>query len=169
MNECQAVTAQKDLKNCTKTMMPKVHTKDVYECKDVTKQHCTTVWEIIKGKKVWTGNNDCKNVTWEECKAVKKDVTFLVPVMECETESHDYMDYEQQARPDQARATECEVKAEQDILSRKRAFTTFLSQKFMITRSSIAFEDFLGSSIAPQVMPPCQTPKMALGVPKSKF
>ena len=24
----------------------------------------------------------------------------------------------------------------------------------MITRSSIAFEDFLGSSIAPQVMPP---------------
>ena len=39
-------------------------------------------------------------------------------------------------------------------LSRKRAITTFLSQKFMITRSSIAFEDFLGSSIAPQVMPP---------------
>ena len=113
LNECQAVTAQKDLKNCTKTMMPKVHTKDVYECKDVTKQHCTTVWEIIKGKKVWTGNNDCKDVTWEECKAVKKDVTFLVPVMKCESESHDYMDYEQQARPDQARATECEVKAEQ--------------------------------------------------------
>ena len=25
----------------------------------------------------------------------------------------------------------------------------------MITRSSIAFEDFLGSSLAPQVMPPC--------------
>ena len=40
------------------------------------------------------------------------------------------------------------------FLSRKRAFTTFLSQKFMITRSSITFEDFLGSSIAPQVMPP---------------
>ena len=28
----------------------------------------------------------------------------------------------------------------------------------MITRSSIAFEDFLGSSIAPQVMPPCFGP-----------
>ena len=40
-------------------------------------------------------------------------------------------------------------------MSRKRAITTFLSRKFMITRSSIAFEDFLGSSIAPQVMPPC--------------
>ena len=40
------------------------------------------------------------------------------------------------------------------FLSRKRAITTFLSRKFMITRSWIAFEDFLGSSIAPQVMPP---------------
>ena len=40
------------------------------------------------------------------------------------------------------------------FLSRKRAITTFLSRKFMITRSSIALKDFLGSSIAPQVMPP---------------
>ena len=40
------------------------------------------------------------------------------------------------------------------FLSRKRAITPFLSRKFMITRSSIAFEDFLGSSIAPKVMPP---------------
>ena len=39
-------------------------------------------------------------------------------------------------------------------MSRKRAITAFLSQKSMITRLSIAFEDFLGSSIAPQVMPP---------------
>jgi len=31
----------------------------------------------------------------------------------------------------------------------------------MITRSSIAFEDFLGSSIAPQVMPPCPPEKIA--------
>ena len=30
----------------------------------------------------------------------------------------------------------------------KRAITTFLSRKSMITRLSIAFEDFLGSSIA---------------------
>ena len=39
-------------------------------------------------------------------------------------------------------------------MSQKRAITTFLSRKFMITPSSIAFEDFRGSSIAPQVMPP---------------
>ena len=46
-------------------------------------------------------------------------------------------------------------KMKTSFLSRKRAITTFLSRKSMITRLSIAFEDFLGSSIAPQVMPPC--------------
>ena len=40
------------------------------------------------------------------------------------------------------------------FLSRKCAIMIFLSQKSMITCLSIAFEDFLGSSIAPQVMPP---------------
>ena len=40
------------------------------------------------------------------------------------------------------------------FLSQKRAIRTFLSRKFTILRSSIAFEDFLGSSIATQVMPP---------------
>ena len=43
-------------------------------------------------------------------------------------------------------------KDKRPIFCRKNAQ---LRRKFMITRSSIAFEDFLGSSIAPQVMPPC--------------
>ena len=47
------------------------------------------------------------------------------------------------------------LKKETSFLSRKRAITVFLSRKFMITRSSIVFEDLLASSIAPQVMPPC--------------
>ena len=47
-------------------------------------------------------------------------------------------------------------KMKTSFLSQKRAITTFLSRKSMIMRLSIAFEDFLGSSIAPQVMPPCQ-------------
>ena len=38
------------------------------------------------------------------------------------------------------------------FLSRKRAITTFLSQKFMIMQLLMAFEGLLGSSIAPQVM-----------------
>ena len=49
-------------------------------------------------------------------------------------------------------------KIKTSFLSRKRAITTFLSRKFMITRLSIALEDFLGSSIASQVMPPCFIP-----------
>ena len=40
-------------------------------------------------------------------------------------------------------------------MSQKRAIRAFLSRKSMVARLSIAFEDFLGSSIAPQVMPPC--------------
>ena len=54
-------------------------------------------------------------------------------------------------------------KTKTSFLSQKRAITTFLSRKFMITRLLIAFEDFLGSSIAPQVMPPCPMP---IGIPK---
>ena len=46
-------------------------------------------------------------------------------------------------------------KLKTSLLSRKRSVTAFLSQKFTITRSSIAFEDLLASSIAPQVMPHC--------------
>ena len=42
-----------------------------------------------------------------------------------------------------------------DIFVAKTRNYDILSRKFMITRSSIAFVDFLGSSIAPQVMPPC--------------
>ena len=45
-------------------------------------------------------------------------------------------------------------KTKTSFLSRKRAITAFLSQKFKITRSSVAFEDLLASSIAPQIMPP---------------
>ena len=42
-------------------------------------------------------------------------------------------------------------------MSQKCAITAFLSQKIMITRLSIAFEDLLGSSIASQVMTHCRT------------
>jgi len=113
LNECNPATTEKTLKSCEKTIQPKVHTKDVYECKNVTKQHCTTVWEVVDGQKVWTGNNDCKDVTWEECAAVKKNVTFMVPTMNCIDEIHPYMDYKSEPRSTQARKTQCEVKKEQ--------------------------------------------------------
>ena len=46
------------------------------------------------------------------------------------------------------------MKIKNIIFVAKTAVMAFLSQKIMITRSSIAFEDLLVSSIASQVMPP---------------
>ena len=34
--------------------------------------------------KVWTGNEDCEPVTWEDCKLVEKKVPFKVPKITCE-------------------------------------------------------------------------------------
>ena len=50
-----------DLKNCTKEMVIEYHNKTVYECRNVTKKHCTTLWTMnsITGEKVsritWNG------------------------------------------------------------------------------------------------------------------
>ena len=81
----------KPLKECNKTMIPEQHNKTVYECRNVTKQHCTTIWKVnALGEKVWAGNaDDCRNVTWEECFPVIKNVTMMVPEMMCK--EVDYM------------------------------------------------------------------------------
>ena len=43
-----------DLKNCTKQMVIEYHNKTVYECRNVTKKHCTTLWTMnsVTGEKV---------------------------------------------------------------------------------------------------------------------
>ena len=82
----------KDLKNCTKEMVIEYHNKTIYDCKNVTKRHCTTLWtandagEKVKLKlflfpvilvlfQVWSGNeDDCRDVTWEECNPIEKKV-----------------------------------------------------------------------------------------------
>ena len=48
-----------DLKNCTKEMVIEYHNKTVYECRNVTKKHCTTLWTMnsITGEKVGQYNN----------------------------------------------------------------------------------------------------------------
>ena len=52
-----------DLKNCTKEMVVEYHNKTVYECRNVTKRHCTTLWTINDiGEKIWTGDNVINNV-----------------------------------------------------------------------------------------------------------
>ena len=45
-----------NLTACSKETVMKDHVKEVYECKDVTKTHCTTLWELDdQGNKVWAG------------------------------------------------------------------------------------------------------------------
>ena len=86
----------KELKNCTKEMVIEYHNKTIYDCKNVTKRHCTTLWTANDaGEKVssdntkdhpfllcdflqvWSGNeDDCKDVTWEECNPLEKKVTL---------------------------------------------------------------------------------------------
>ena len=34
--------------------------------------------------KVWAGNEDCEDVTWQECKLVNQTVDFTLPKVECE-------------------------------------------------------------------------------------
>ena len=44
----------KALKNCTKEMVVEYHNKTIYDCQNVTKRHCTTLWTINEqGQKVW--------------------------------------------------------------------------------------------------------------------
>ena len=85
------IMKNKTLKECEKKMIPEQHRKTMYECKNVTKQQCTTIWKVnAGGQKIWAGNaDDCRNVTWEECHPIIKNVTMMVPRMMCK--DVDYM------------------------------------------------------------------------------
>lgn len=82
----EMIMKNKTLKECEKKMVPEQHNKTIYECKNVTKQHCTTIWKVNdRGEKIWAGEaDDCRNVTWEECHPIIKNVTMMVPTMMCE-------------------------------------------------------------------------------------
>ena len=88
----------KALKNCTKEMVVEFHNKTIYDCQNVTKRHCTTLWTIneqgqkvwyllkpdMTEKQVWAGNeDDCREVTWEECNPLEKTVPMSVAKMIC--------------------------------------------------------------------------------------
>ena len=88
----QMIMKNKTLKECEKTMVPEQHNKTIYECQNVTKQHCTTIWKVnTRGEKVWAGNaDDCRNVTWEECHPIIKNITMMVPNMTCNDVNYMY-------------------------------------------------------------------------------
>jgi len=100
-----------DLKNCTKEMVVEYHNKTVYECRNVTKRHCTTLWTINEiGEKIWTGNeDDCRDVTWEECSPLVKTVPMSVAQMLCDTIPVSYFDYQNITNSKMADTMDCLV------------------------------------------------------------
>ena len=59
-------------------------TKKLPECHNVTKQQCDSKWEVdAYGQKVWAGNENCRDVTWEDCKLVDSVVEEEVEVYSC--------------------------------------------------------------------------------------
>jgi len=101
----------KNLKNCKKEMVIEYHNKTIYECRNVTKRHCTTLWTVnAAGQKVWTGNqDDCRDVTWEECNPLEKQVPMSVAKMVCEDTPVSYFDYVNTTTPTMADTMDCTV------------------------------------------------------------
>ena len=100
-----------ELKNCTKDMVVEYHNKTVYDCRNVTKRHCTTLWTVNeRGEKSWTGNeDDCRDVTWEECSPLVKTVPMAVAQMVCDSVPVNYFDYENTTNPRMADSLDCTV------------------------------------------------------------
>ena len=60
-------------------------TKKMPVCETVTKEVCDSKWIFnADGEKVWGGNENCKNKTWEDCKLVDRNVTEEVPTFTCQ-------------------------------------------------------------------------------------
>jgi len=102
---------ERQLKNCTKDMVREFHNKTIYECKNVTKTHCTTLWTVdANGEKVWAGNeDDCRDVTWEECFPIIKQVPIQVAEMNCYDYPVSYFDYENITSQVMADTMDCKV------------------------------------------------------------
>ena len=60
-------------------------TKKTPHCETVTKQQCDSKWEINEyGQKVFASNENCKDVSWEDCRLVDKEVEEEVEVFKCD-------------------------------------------------------------------------------------
>jgi hypothetical protein len=59
-------------------------TKQRPVCRNVTQQQCESKWVVNDlGEKVWAGNENCQDVTWEECSLEDYVVPIEVPVWRC--------------------------------------------------------------------------------------
>ena len=65
---------------------PKVLTEMKHQpvCVNVTRQQCDSHWvTTAQGDQVWAGNENCRNVTWEDCSLQLKPVTTQVETFNC--------------------------------------------------------------------------------------
>lgn len=70
------------------------HVKQIPHCEPVTKQQCITNWVLVaNGSKIWTDNEQCKNVTWNECVLKPKHVQYNTTHPNCTmTKNETYWD-----------------------------------------------------------------------------
>jgi len=120
----------KALKNCTKEMVVEYHNKTIYDCQNVTKRHCTTLWTINEqGQKVWAGNeDDCREVTWEECNPLEKTVPMSVAKMICVDMPVTYSEYANATSLHMADTMDCSVEKVpvcEPVTSQKCAATSY--------------------------------------------
>ena len=72
-------------KVCTPRLTTLTETKQMPVCKNVTKEQCDSKWVInSQGEKVWAGNENCKNITWMDCRLEDVEVPQEVEVYDCE-------------------------------------------------------------------------------------
>ena len=109
MTVSRPVMEMKTLPLCEKTEVVEDHNKTRYNCENVTRQQCTSLWKMVNGEKVWAGNDDCRDVTWEECSPVIKTVPMAVAQMVCDSVPVNYFDYENTTNPRMADSLDCTV------------------------------------------------------------
>ena len=103
------VMEMKTLPSCEKTEVLEDHNKTRYHCQNVTRQQCASLWKIINGEKVWAGNEDCRDVTWEECKPQTVSVKWLVPQMNCTDQTYTYLTFQNQTTTLKTEEEKCKV------------------------------------------------------------
>ena len=79
---------------------PLTETKMMPVCRNITKQQCDTKWVLnAAGEKVWAGNENCKDVTWEDCTLQPRQITTEVETYDC-NEAPDVISYKTVVRKD---------------------------------------------------------------------
>jgi len=102
-----------EVKECKPTQKTVKHIKKMPECKPVTRHNCVTKWEVLSsGEKVWSGNDDCEEVTWNECKLIDIEVDFNITEIVCKNGTQiPWMDCEQTVKEQMVMNLTCEPKA----------------------------------------------------------